>query len=67
MNEILQLFAKILHKVKPVGTREIDDVTLQEMESVNLEARGEIEFEATMGLTKKNQKYVIRYEIERIK
>ena len=66
MNEIITFLAEILNKIKPVECKRIDNVKLKELDSVHLEASGEIEFEAKMGLTKKNENYVFRYQIEKI-
>ena len=66
MNKIISFLAEILQKVKPVETRSIDNVKLKELDSAHLEAKGEINFEAKMGLMNKNIKYVYRYEIERL-
>ena len=66
MNEIISFLAEILQKVKPVEAKRFDNVKLKELDSVHLEAKGEIEFEAKMGITKKNEKYIIRYEIEKL-
>ena len=66
MNKIISFLSEILQKVKPVETRSIDNVKLKELDSAHLEAKGEINFEAKMGITKKNEKYIIRYEIEKL-
>ena len=66
MNKIIEYLADILQKIKPVECKSIDKVRLKELDSVHLEAKGEIEFEAKMGMLNKNEKYVLRYEIENI-
>jgi len=56
----------VLQKVKPVETKKLDKVRLKELDSLHLEAKGEIEFQAEMGTLRKDERYVLRYEIEKL-
>ena len=66
MNEILQFITMVLQKVKPVETKKMHKVKLKELDSLHLAAKGEIYFEAEMGTLKKDENYVLRYEIEKL-